>query len=56
MFVVSALKSSLLGLLTTHDAAGPRQIGSTEMKNRKMSSLVSRSQAERGIVKLVAAV
>ena len=41
MFVVSALKSSLLRLLTTHNAAESRQIGSTEMKKkRKMSSLV----------------
>ena len=30
MFVVSALKSSLLCLLTTHDAAGSRQIGGSE--------------------------
>ena len=56
MFVVSALKLSLLRLFTTHDAAGSRQIGGTEMKEtRKVSSLISRFQAKRSIVKLVAA-
>ena len=53
---MSALKSSLLCLLTTHDTAGSRQISSAKMKeHRKMSRLVSRSQAKQRIVKLVAA-
>ena len=39
---VSTLKSSLLGLLTTHDAAGSGQISGANMKkHRKMSRLVS---------------
>ena len=55
-FVVSALKSSLLCLLTTHDAAGSGLISCAKMKeHREMSRLVSRSQAKRSIVKLVAA-
>ena len=49
MFVVSALKSSLLGLLTARDAAGSGQISSTKMKkHRKMSSLVSASEGRQG--------
>ena len=56
VLVVSALKSSLLCLLTTHDAAGSGQISSAKMKEHlEMSRLVSRSQAKRNIVKLVAA-
>ena len=43
-------------LATTHDAAGSGQISSAKMKeHREMSRLVSRSQAKRSIVKLVAA-
>ena len=47
---VSALKSSLLCLLTTHDTAGSGQISSAKMKDhREMSRLVSRSQAKRSM-------
>ena len=47
---------SLLCLLTTHDTAGSGKIGIAKVKeHRKMSSLISRSQAKRNIVKLVAA-
>ena len=53
---MSALKSSLLRLLTSHDTAGSRQIGIAKMKeHRKMGRLVPRSQAKQRIVKLVAA-
>ena len=51
-----ALKSSLLCLLTTHDAAGSGQIGIAKMKeHQKMSRLVPRSQAKQRVVKLKAA-
>ena len=55
-FVMFALKSSLLCLLTTHDTAGSGQIGIAKMKeHRKMSRLVPRSQAKQRVVKLLAA-
>ena len=52
---MSALKSSLLCSLTTHDTAGSGQIGIAKMKeHRKMSRLVPRSRAKQCVVKLVA--
>ena len=54
---LSSLRSNLLllCLLTTHDTAGSGQISSAKMKeHRKMSRLVSRSQAKQRIVKLAA--
>ena len=55
-FVMFALKSSLLCLLTTHDTAGSGKIGLAKVKeHRKMSRLVPRSKAKQRMVKLVAA-
>ena len=57
MSVVSALKPSLLRLLTAHDAVGARQVGGTEMEeNRKVSGLVTWSKAKCSVVVFVAAV
>ena len=43
--LLSALKPSLLRLLTAHDAAGSRQIGGAEMeKHKKVSGLISDCQ------------
>ena len=40
--LMSALKPSLLRLLTAHDAAGSRQIGGAEMEeHKKVSGLIS---------------
>ena len=53
---MSALKPSLLCLLTAHEAAGARLVGGAKVeKHRKVSGLITRSEAERSIVKLVAA-
>ena len=53
MFVMLAFHSSLLCMFAAHDVVWTRQVGGAEMKkNRKMSSLVSRSQAKRSIEKL----
>ena len=49
-------QTSLLCLLTTHDAAGSGQIGGAEMKkHREVSSLVTWSKAERSVMVFVAA-
>ena len=57
VFVMSALKPSLLRLLTAHDAAGSRQIGGAEMEeHKKVSGLVTGSKAMRSVVVCVAAV
>ena len=54
---MSALKPFLLRMIIAHDAAGARQVGGAEMKiHRKVSVLVTWSEAKRSIVKLVAAV
>ena len=53
---MSALKSSLLCLLTTHDTAGAGYIGVAKVEeNREVSRLIPGTKAKRSIVKLVAA-
>ena len=55
-FVVFAIKSSLLCMLTAHDTAGSRYIGIAKVeKHREVSRVIPGSKAKRCIVKLVAA-
>ena len=56
MFVMPAFHSSLLCMFAAHDAVGARQIGGTKMlEHREVSRLITRSEAQRCVVKLVAA-
>ena len=53
---MSALKSSLLCLLTTHDTVGAGYIGVAKVEeNREVSRLIPGTKAKRRIVKFVAA-
>ena len=52
----AAFRSSLLCMFAAHDAGGARQIGGAEMQeHREVRGLITRSEAKRCIVKLVAA-
>ena len=52
-FVMFALKSSLLCLLTTHDTAGSGKIGVAKVEeHRKKSRLIPRSKAKRALSNL----
>ena len=53
MFVMPAFHSSLLCKFAANDAGGARQIGGAEMQeHREVSGLITRSEAQRCIVKL----
>ena len=57
VFVMSALKPSLLRLLTAHEAVRARKVGGAEMeKHRKVSGLVTGSTAKCSVIEFVAAV
>ena len=57
MFVMLAFHPSLLCMFAAHEAFGARQVSGTEMQeHRKVSGLITRSEAQRCVVKLVAAV
>ena len=56
MFVMLAFHSSLLCMFAAHDAVGARQVSGTEMQeHREVGGLITRSDAQRCVVKLVAA-
>ena len=54
---MSALKPSLLRMLTAHDAVGARQVGGAKVqKHKKVSRLVTGSRAKFSVIVFVAAV
>ena len=56
MFVMPAFYSSLLCMFAAHDAVEARQVSGTEMQeHREVGGLITKSEARRCVVKLVAA-
>ena len=55
MFVMHAFHSSLVCMFAAHDVVGARQVSGTEMQeHREVSGLITRSEAQRCVVELVA--